>query len=163
MAPLIILVIATVLARLLGFAGLQVSSDWPAAARWGLAVMFVVTGSTHFIDMKHDYAAMVPPPFTGQLWVIHMTGMLEIAGAVGLLMRSTQRLAGVCLFLLLLALFPANVYAAMHGIPFRGAPPTDIWLRGLVQVVLLLTVWWSTIAGAGRSREGARPPAGAAH
>lgn len=81
-----------------------------------------------------------------------LTGLLEIAGAVGLLLRRTQRLAGICLFLLLLALFPANVYAAMQGVRLGGAPPTNVWLRGLIQAVFLLTVWWSTIARAGRDR-----------
>jgi uncharacterized membrane protein len=150
MAPLAILVTATILARLLGYAGVRMLSDWRAAARIGLAFMFVFTGSTHFTEMKHEYAAMVPPPLTGQLWVIYLTGFMEVAGAVGLLMRRTRYLAGICLLLLLLALFPANVYAAMQGIEFRGAPPTDIWLRALIQAVFLLTVWWSTIARAGR-------------
>jgi uncharacterized membrane protein len=146
MAPLVILVTATVLARLLGYAGVRLSSDWRAAARVGLAAMFAFTGVTHFTEMKHDYAAMVPPPLTGQLWVIYLTGVLEIAGAVGLLLRPTRRLAGIGLFLLLLALFPANVYAAIHEVRFRGAPPTDVWRRGLIQAVFLFTVWWSTIA-----------------
>lgn len=53
------------------------------------------------------------------------------------------------LFLLLVALFPANVYAAGNSIQFRGSPPTDVWLRGLVQLVLLAALWWSTI---GRQR-----------
>jgi uncharacterized membrane protein len=115
--------------------------------------MFLFTGSTQFGDLKHDFAAMVPPPLTGQLWVIYLTGLLEIAGAVGLLMRRMRRLSGVCLFLLLLALFPANVYAAIHGIQLRGAPPSDIWVRGAIQVVFLVTVWWSTLARASQDRE----------
>jgi len=146
MAPLLVLVAATVLVRLLGYAGVRAIPDWRTAARWGLAVMFSFTGSTHFTDMRHDYAAMVPPPLTGQLWVIYLTGLLEIVGAVGLLMRSTRRPAGIGLLLLLLALFPANAYAAMQGVTFRGAPPSDIWLRGLIQAVFLFTVWWSTIS-----------------
>jgi len=133
-------------------------SDWRTAARLGLAVMFAFTGSTHFTEMKHDYAAMVPPPFTGQLWVIYLTGLLEIAGAVGLLMSPTRRPAGICLLLLLLALFPANVYAAMQGVQFRSAPPTDIALRGLIQAVFLFTVWWSTIAVPGDFGKPPIPP-----
>jgi uncharacterized membrane protein len=153
MVPLLVLVGVMVLGRLVGYAGVRALSDWRSAARLGLAVMFVFTGSTHFSEMKRDYAVMVPPPFTGHLWVIYLTGLLEIAGAVGLLMRRMRHLSGICLFLLLLALFPANVYAAMQGVQFRGAPPTDIWLRGVIQAVFLLTVWWSTIARAGRDRE----------
>lgn len=159
MTPLVILVTATVLARLLGYAGVRMLSDWRAAARWGLAVMFAFTGFTHFTEMKHDYAAMVPPPFTGQLWVIYVTGLLEIAGAAGLLMHRTRRLAGICLLLLLLLLFLANVYAAMQGVRFRGAPPIDIWLRGLIQAVFLLAVWWSSVASAGDAGKATQPAA----
>jgi uncharacterized membrane protein len=163
MAPLIVLTTATLFFRLLGMFGVHAVNNWRDATHYGLAVLFVFTGSTHFTGMKHDYAAMVPPPFTGQLWVIHVTGLLEIAGAIGLLVPQTRKLAGICLFLLLLALFPANVFAALNGVQFRGAPPTDIWLRGVIQAVLLAAVWWSTVAPlrfplAGRQRAGSRTP-----
>lgn len=114
--------------------------------RYGLVVLFLFTGATHFTAIKHDFAAMVPPPLTGQLWVIYLTGVLEIAGAIGLTVPKVRRLAGICLMLLLLALFPANAYAAVNAIQFRGSPPTDIWLRGLIQLVLLAALWWSTVA-----------------
>jgi uncharacterized membrane protein len=146
MAPLIVLIAATLFFRLLGMFGVRAVANWRDATRCGLAVLFVFTGSTHFTGMKHDYAAMVPPPFTGQLWVIYVTGVLEIAGAIGLLVPRTRKLAGICLLLLLLALFPANVYAALNDVQFRGAPPTDIWLRGIIQAVLLAAVWWTTVA-----------------
>ena len=146
MAPLIVLVVATLLLRLGGAAGIKALASWRDAVRIGLALMFVFTGTTHFTAMKHDYAAMVPPPLTGQLWVIYVTGLLEIAGAIGLLVPKLERVAGACLCLLLLALFPANVYAALNAVEFRSQPPTDIWLRALVQVIFLAAVWWSTVA-----------------
>ena len=146
MAPLIVLIVSTLVLRLAGAAGVQPLASWRDATRVGLAVMFAFTGSTHFTAMKHDYAAMVPPPLTGQLWVIYVTGILEIAGAIGLLVRTTRRLAGICLSLLLLALFPANVHAALNAIDFRGEAPTVIWLRSLVQVVFLVATWWSSVA-----------------
>lgn len=113
--------------------------------RFGLVALFLFTGATHFAGMKHDFAAMIPPPLTGELWVIYLTGVMEIAGAIGLTIPKVRRLAGICLFLLLVTLFPANVYAAVNSIQFRGSPPTDVWLRGLVQLVLLAALWWSTL------------------
>jgi uncharacterized membrane protein len=145
MSALLVLVVTMGFGRLVGYAWVRPLSDWRAAARLGLAVMFLFTGATHFGELKRDFAAMVPPPFTGQLWVIYLTGLLEMAGAVALLIHRMQRLSGACLFLLLIALFPANVYAAIQGLQLRGAPPTDIWIRGAIQVVFLLTVWWSTL------------------
>jgi len=114
--------------------------------RYGLVALFLFTGATHFTSMKHDFAAMIPPPFTGQLWVIYLTGVLEIAGAIGLAIPRVRWQAAICLMLLLLALFPANAYAAVNAIQFRGSPPIDIWLRGLVQLMLLAALWWSTVA-----------------
>lgn len=151
MAPLIVLIVATLVLRLAGAAGARHLANWRDATRVGLAVMFIFTGSTHFTAMKHDYAAMIPPPLAGQLWVVYVTGLLEIAGAIGLLVPRTRRLAGICLCLLLLGLFPANVHAAFNAINFRGGPPTDIWLRTVVQIVFLCAVWWSTIVNAGSS------------
>jgi uncharacterized membrane protein len=152
MAPLFVLIVATLLFRTVGLAGVRALSSWRDATRFGVVVMFVFTGATHFTPMKHDYAAMVPPPLTGQLWVIYLTGLLELAGAAGLLIPRLQRLAGMCLSLLLLALFPANVYAAINAIEFRGEPPTGVVLRAAIQIVFLAAVWWSAVGSAGWRR-----------
>jgi uncharacterized membrane protein len=146
MAPLFVLVTSILVFRLAGLAGVKAFASWREATRTGLFVMFVFTGSTHFSSLKHDYAAMVPPPLTGQLWVIYLTGVLEILGAVGLLVPRLRKTAGVSLCLLLLVLFPANAYASFQDIQFRGAPPTDLWLRALVQAIFLLATWWGAVA-----------------
>ena len=145
MAPLLVLVGATALLRAAGVVGVHRLASWPEAARLGLVIMFLFTGATHFTAMKHDYAAMIPPPLTGGVWLVSLTGALEIARAVGLLPQNTRRAAAICLVILLVALFPANLYAAMSGIPFRGEPPTTLWLRTPIQVIFVLTAWWSSI------------------
>ena len=161
MAPLLVLVVATVVLRLVGFVGVRAFSTWRDAVRVGLALMFLFTGATHFSAMKYDYAAMIPPPLTGALWVIYLTGFLQIAGAVGLIVPRWRRLAGVGLFLLLVAMFPANVYAALTGVSFRGEPPTGIWLRALIQAVFIAAVWWSAVSAPRRrdaNTHGVRAP-----
>jgi uncharacterized membrane protein len=47
--------------------------------------------------------------------------------------------------LLLIALFPANVYAALNGVTLRGQPATAIWLRTPMQIIWIAALWWSTI------------------
>jgi hypothetical protein len=78
--------------------------------------MLLFTGFSHFSSLKYDFAAMIPDPLPNDLWVIYATGVFEIAGALGLLIPRTRRLAGVCLVLLLVAMFPANVNAIINGI-----------------------------------------------
>lgn len=95
--------------------------------------------------MKLDYAAMIPSPFPKSLWLIYLTGILEIAGAIGLLLPRLRVAAGICLIILLAALFPANINAALNNSPFTGQPPTAIWLRTLIQIFFIVALWWSSV------------------
>lgn len=138
MVPLIVQIITTLVARR------RVS--WRAAARFGMAAMLLFTATSHFLPMKSDLAAMIPPPFTGAMWIIYVTGVLEAAGAIGLLIPGLRRAAGLCLIILLLAMFPANVYAALEGLTIRGAAATPLWLRMPLQLFWMMVLWWSAVA-----------------
>ena len=145
MAPLFILVISFLVLRAIGLLGVRRLSSWREAGLLAVAIMFLFTGSTHFSGMKNDYAAMLPGFVPMNVWVIHLTGALQIAGAVGLLIPRTRRLAGICLVLLLLAVFPANVNAIINGIPFGGDAPTPLWVRAPMQLLYIGMVWWTSI------------------
>ena len=143
MAPLLVQVVVTVIARWF--------VPWRDAVRIGLAVMFAFTATSHFTSLKHDMAAMIPPPLTGALWVIYATGVLEMAGGVGLLLSRWRRLAGICLALLLVAMFPANIYAAMNGVTLGGEPASALWWRAPLQLLWLGLLWWSSIRRSDRA------------
>ncbi len=145
MAALFVLVISFLLLRGLGLLGVRRLSSWREAGLIAVVILFLFTGSTHFSAMKHDYAAMLPSPLSGNLGIIYLTGVLEIAGALGLLVPRTRRLAGICLVLYLLAVFPGNVYAAVNEVPFRGEPPTPLWLRTPIQLFFIGMVLWTAV------------------
>jgi len=145
MAPLIVLVVGALLFRVIGWLGVRSLNSWRSAARLALAAMLLFTASAHFAPMKTELAAMIPPPFTGNLTIIHLTGLLEIAGAIGILVPRTRRAAGVCLVLLLLALLPANVSAALRGVTLRGEAATPLWLRIPLQALFVAVVAWTAI------------------
>ena len=113
MAPLIVLLCCWLIFRLAGRLGARWLDSGAKAGRAALTVMFLFTGVSHFSSMKHEYVAMIPATLPRGLGVIYVSGVLEIAGGLGLLEPSTRRLAGICLILLLLAMFPANVNAAL--------------------------------------------------
>ena len=144
MTSLFVLVVSFLLLRGVGWLGVKQLSSWRDAGRGALVIMFLFTGVTHFSGMKHDYAAMLPGPLSGNLGIIYLTGALQIAGAVGLLISRTRRLAGICLVLLLVAMFPGNVYAAVNEVPFRGEPPTPLWLRAPIQLFFIGMVLWTS-------------------
>jgi uncharacterized membrane protein len=145
MAPLFVLVVSFLLLRGLGFLGVRRLSSWREAGLIAVVILFLFTGSTLFTAMKHDYAAMLPGPLSGNVGLIYLTGALQIAGAVGLLISRTRRLAGICLVLLLVAMFPGNVYAAVNEVPFRGEPPTPLWLRTPIQLLFIGVVLWTSV------------------
>ena len=151
-----VLVISFVLLRGLGALAVQRLSSWREAGRGALVIMFLFTGFSHFSSLKYDFAAMIPEPLPNGLWIIYLSGAFEIAGAVGLLIPRTRRLAGVCLVLLLVAVFPANVNAIINGIPLGGDAPTPLWVRAPMQLLYIGMVWWTSIKGgsteAGQSR-----------
>jgi uncharacterized membrane protein len=145
MAPLIVLIIATALARLAGSVGVPTLRDGAAAVRVGLAVMFGFTAAAHFNSMRDDLIRMVPPAVPNPAFMVTFTGICEIAGAVGLLVPRTRRLAAAGLILLLVAVLPANIHAAIAGVELRGAPPTPLIPRIALQLLFIVLVWWAGV------------------
>ena len=72
-----------------------------------------------------------------------VSGVLEIVGAIGLLIPATRTAAGWGLLALLVAVFPANLYmlnqarSADASIAYLAA----LWLRLPVQPLLMWWVW----------------------
>ena len=142
MAPAILLVAATLFLRGLGGVGVGAFSTWLDSARVALALMFLFTAAAHFNRMKDDLIRMVPPSFPNPRVLVFATGVLEIAGAIGLLLPPTRRLAAWGLALMLIALFPANVSAARRGLTLRGKPATPLAIRLPIQILFLAVVLW---------------------
>lgn len=146
MIVLVVLLASLVLFRAVGVLGVEALSSWQGAAVWALAVMFLFTASAHFTKTKKDFIGMVPKVFPNPRFLVHLTGILEALGAVGLLLPATRELAGLGLALLVVAMFPANVNAALKGIPMRGRPPTPLWLRVPMQVLFVVLALWASQA-----------------
>ncbi|WP_422738283.1 DoxX family membrane protein [Micromonospora sp. WMMD729] len=140
MAPLIALIVGTALARLAGLAGVTALDGWHPALRVGLALMFVVTGIAHFVGQRRaDLVAMVPPQLPRPDLLVTLTGVLELAGAAGLLIPATARLAAAGLGLLMIVMFPANVSAVRRGLTLAGRPVTPLGRRTVLQLVFVAT------------------------
>ena len=105
---------------------------------------FFIGGIAHFAAT--DIEMRIVPPFI--LWpraAVLVSGVFELLGAAGLLYRPTRRAAGVGLFVLTLAVTPANIYMLQQHELF----PVPVWLlvaRLPLQIVLLWLIVWSTRA-----------------
>jgi uncharacterized membrane protein len=119
---------------------------WVDSARVALALMFLFTAAAHFTRMKEDLVRMVPPSFPNPRALVFATGVLEILGAIGLLVPATRRPAAWGLALLLLLLFPANVSAARRRLTLRGKPVTPLGLRLPIQLLFLGVCLWVALS-----------------
>ncbi len=142
MEPLITLVVVSLVILVAGAAGIKRLHPWPVALRGGLAAMFMLTGSVHFVYLRTELIGMVPPILPYPDLIVTITGVLELAGAVGLLWRPTVLWASGGLSLLLVAMFPANLYIAVNG---HATSPEDALIpRTLMQILFLsvsLSIW----------------------
>jgi uncharacterized membrane protein len=137
MAPLIALLAGSVVARIAGWLGIGYVDTWVKAIAVGLSAMFVLTGVAHFAPpLRDSLIAIVPPHLPAPGLLVSITGVLELLGAVGLLLPATRVAAAVCLLLLMLAMFPANVYAARMPNPPKSMT-TRLSLRSATEVVFL--------------------------
>jgi uncharacterized membrane protein len=140
MLPFLVLVGAFVVLRVLGFAGVAVLQSWVVCLRGALAAMFLLTASAHWGRRRPDLVRMVPPVFRYPELLVTLTGLAEIAGAIGLLIPRVAPWAAAGLAALLLAMFPANVRAAREGLSIGGRAATPLVKRTVLQIVFLAAV-----------------------
>jgi uncharacterized membrane protein len=129
--------------RLLGFLGVSLFQTWHESMVYALAAMFCFTAVSHFGSLRRDLERMVPPWVPNPGIAVFIAGILEILGAIGLIVPSTRTLAGVCLILFLVAVFPANVYAAKTGATLGARPVTPLGVRGPMQLLFILLIFWA--------------------
>jgi uncharacterized membrane protein len=114
--------------------------------QWVLRVIVVlplmVSGVLHFTRTAL-MASIIPPFFPDRPQLVLLTGVFEFAGAVGLLLPAFTRVASVCLAVFMIAIFPANVYAAGQTVGGLHMPNVPIRLAmQFVYIVLLLVAGW---------------------
>ncbi|MGC8550025.1 MAG: DoxX family protein [Acidobacteriaceae bacterium] len=146
----IALLIVTLLAFLLAGRRGYATMGWlQPILRVLVAIPLLVSGVyLHFLhpDMV---ASIIPPIFPAHYFLAVFTGVCEVAGAIGLFPPSTRRPAALWLALLMIAVFPANIYVAGHTI--NGLHMPSVPVRTTMQWVYLVMI---LLAGYGFPKAG---------
>ncbi|NHN35468.1 DoxX family protein [Paenibacillus agricola] len=140
MVPFYALVASFLLFKGLGLIGLSYFGGWQSPLQGAVAVMLLLTASAHWGTRRPDLILMVPPAFPRPDLIVTATGLLELAGAVGILFPVTSKLASIGLAVLLIAMFPANVRSARETITIGGRPVPKPLPRTVLQLVFLAAV-----------------------
>jgi uncharacterized membrane protein len=144
----------TLFARLVGFLGVPGMKDWTSSMRWGMAAALVFFGVDHLLTPDR-YLPMIPSVLPYPAGIVLLTGLCEVAGAIGLLVPWTRRLAGIMLAIYFVCVFPANIKNAIDGVVVDGLPTASwyYWVRLLFQPI---AIWWalraSEVIGPRRTR-----------
>lgn len=110
-------------------------------ARLGLGLMLTYTAVGHFVKTE-PMMRMIPPFIPWRREITIVSGVLEFALALAVVLLPWHRFMGVVLITFFVAIFPLNVYAAIQRIPFGGseAGPRYLLLRAPLQ---LLFIGWT--------------------
>jgi uncharacterized membrane protein len=107
-----------------------------------MSFILTVAGITHLISPELFLPAM-PSYIPFPLPLIFFTGLLELLGAVGILISRLRRLTGFCLVGYFIAILPAHFHIALNSISIFGITnPLVLWGRLLFQSVFIYWAYW---------------------
>jgi uncharacterized membrane protein len=134
---LLVLGLSYAVARLL-------SGNADLAGKISIAALFCFTALGHFAK-PNEMVAMLPPwwaPFRKP--IVLLSGLLELAFAIGILIPATSRLTAIVAVAFLFLATPLNVYSAYRRITFGGhsAGPAYLLVRLPLQIFLIAWIWW---------------------
>ncbi len=146
--PIVLLILLTapyLFARLLASSGRR-GPDLRTAAAVGLGLVFLLTASGHFLQTE-PMVQMLPAWVPGRAPLVYLTGVLEIAIAIGFFIPRLRQLAGLSAVAVLILFFPANIYAALNQVPMGGHAwgPVYLLVRAPLQLILVVWAWWFTL------------------
>ena len=108
-----------------------------------MGVMYVFIGIKHFTDPQY-FLDIVPPQLPFKLFLVYLTGLIEVVGGVAILAPKTRKAGAYLLIFLLVSVFPANIYLYVSETPqsLLGISEADALIRMPFQIPLILLAYW---------------------
>ena len=110
-----------------------------------MSLFYIMAGTNHFINPVW-YVRIVPPFFPFKTAIVYISGILEIILGSLLIFPKTRFIAGWGLIILLLAVYPANIYVALTNGEAMDTTPMIAWGRLPFQFVFIGLAYWHSKA-----------------
>jgi uncharacterized membrane protein len=112
----------------------------------GVTLLFCFTGFGHFY-VTNTMAGMMPPWIPARVPLVYITGVIEFAAALALLVPTWRVRTGWFLIVLLALFLPVNIYAALMRIPIAGHEwgPLYLLIRVPFQAFLAWWIWYFAV------------------
>jgi len=116
------------------------------AGNAAMSCMLFFTAIGHFAYSK-GMAMMIPGIIPFKTAIVYLTGLIEIAAAIGLLILSLRHMTSLLLIIFFIAILPANIHAAIHKVDFQkgtneGNELKYLWFRIPLQLFFIAWVWY---------------------
>ena len=110
-----------------------------------MSLFYIMAGTNHFINPDW-YVRIVPPILPFKTAIVYISGILEIILGSLLIFPKTRFIAGWGLIILLVAVYPANIYVALTNGEAMDITPLIAWGRLPFQFVLIGLAYWHSKA-----------------
>lgn len=148
MKPLIVL-LSVFLISLIIIRQVRGSHDTALSGRIAMSAMLLFTAMGHFI-FTEGMTMMLPDFIPFKTEMVYLTGVIEIAAAIGLFIPALRVLTAWLLILFFVLVLPANIVAAMEHIDYQnasfdGSGPEYLWFRVPLQILFIVWTYLSAI------------------
>ncbi len=108
-----------------------------------MSLLYIIIGIKHFINPEF-FIAIVPPNIPFKKTVVLISGLIEILLGILLLLNHTRKFASWGIILLLISVFPANIYLYISESPreILGITKNQALLRMPFQIPLIIIGYW---------------------
>ena len=108
-----------------------------------MSLMYIFIGTKHFTDPQY-FINITPPQIYYKSFAVYFTGVLEILGGALILNKRTRKFGAYTLIILLIIVFPANIYLYVSEVPqnLMGISKTQALVRMPFQAPLIILAYW---------------------
>lgn len=144
---LLSILFVTFILALLGTMVFHGKPDYVFSGNLGMAVFIIFTGFSHFKFQK-GMEMMIPDFIPAKMFWVYLTGFLEIAAGIGLMIPAIRELTAILLIVFYVLVFVANINSSKKNINIFKADYTGPGMRYLyveripMQVILIVWTWY---------------------
>lgn len=108
-----------------------------------MSLLYIIVGVKHFIDPQF-FVNIVPPFLEFKKEIVYISGLMEIVLGIFLLFKKTRTIGAWGIIVLLIAVFPANIYLYLNELPreLLHISKEQALIRMPFQIPLIVLAFW---------------------
>ena len=108
-----------------------------------MSFLYIIVGIKHFVDVEY-FVSIIPNYISWKKEAVFISGFFEILLGILLLFHKTRKLAAWGIIMLLIAVFPANIYLYVSENPreILNISKIDALIRIPFQIPLIIISYW---------------------